>query len=204
VPSTSKILTTILSTIIPLVIVNNQGQAQERSMHGPRWGFAVASTASKDLRHPRLSRTWNPTHNLDSVWIVMGRSHTTPIDSVRLSIRSGPRRITSERDRGSSAYLSDSLGEWVAVPASLVQPGHGERNMPMPMRVLGAFSAVTVTSWARSQNPTRPVATRVAVAVWRHKSSERSELFLEPLMVDAKPKPAAPQRAPKSDKSERK
>lgn len=198
-----KILPTILSTVIPLVLAISQVQAQERGIHGPRWGFAVASAASKDLRHPRLSRTWNPTHNLDSVWIVMGRSHTAPIDSMRLSIRSGPARLISGMDP-SQAYVSDSLGEWVEVPASLLRPGHGERNIPMPMRVLGSFSPGTVASWARSQNPTRPVVTRVAVAVWRHKRFERSELYLESPIVDAKPKPVAQPPAPTSSKSVRK
>jgi hypothetical protein len=66
----------------------------------------------------------------------------------------------------------------------------------MPMRVLGVFSPTAVASWARSQNPNHPVVTRVAADVWRRKTYEREELYLESPAVDQRPKTVTPQRKP--------
>lgn len=177
-----------------VAIVSSAAQSQQPGTHGPNWGFAVASAASKDVRHPRLTRIWNPIENLDSVWIVMGRSHTAPIDSIRISVRSGPSRLASERNPLAATYRSDSLGQWLTAPTTLLRPGTGERNVPMPMRVLGVFSPSAIVSWARSQNPKHPVVTRVAADVWRHKTYERTELYLESPAVDAKSTVASQQR----------
>jgi hypothetical protein len=193
VPLPSKMFCGALWTISFLVIGRNSAQAQQRGMHGPQWGFAIAS--AKDARHPRLTRTWNPSGNLDSVWIVMARSHTAPVDSIRLSVRSGPPRLASDKDIAAATFRSDSLGQWVTAPASLLRAGSGERNAPMPMRVLGTFSPTAIASWARSQNPNRPVVTRVAADVWRRNTFERKEVFLESPAVDVTPKPvSAPRR----------
>lgn len=189
----SKTLIAVLGTLI-LSIASDAAQAQQRGMHGPRWGFAVVSASSKDLRHPRLTRTWNATDNLDSVWILIGRSHTAPIDSIRISIRSGPSALIRERDPAVAAARSDSLGQWVTLPGTLVRLSGGERNTPVPMRVLGVFSPSAIASWARSQNPNHPVVTRVAADIWRRKAFERAELYLEFRAADAKLRITAPSR----------
>jgi hypothetical protein len=64
----------------------------------------------------------------------------------------------------------------------------------MPMRVLGVFSPSAIALWARSQNPSRPVVTRVAADIWRRKTYERAELYLESPAVDPKPKIVSPKR----------
>jgi len=66
----------------------------------------------------------------------------------------------------------------------------------MPMRVLGVFSPSAIATWARSQNPDHPVVTRVAVDIWRRKTYERTELYLESPVVDAKPTVVPQQRKP--------
>ncbi len=176
-----------LRAAIFLFALANRAESQQHGIHGPRWGFAVASAVSKDVRHPRLTQSWTSNEDLDSVWIVMGRSHTAPVDSIRLSIRSGPSRLMSETDAAAASFRSDSIGEWVNVPSGLLRSGGGERNVPMPMLVLGAFSPTAIESWARAQNPNRPVVTRIAAQVWRRKTYERAELYLENGSV-AKPK----------------
>jgi hypothetical protein len=187
-----------------LLVANSHAQSQQLGMHGPRWGFAVASSVSKDTRHPRLARTWNHSDNVDTVWIVMGRSHTAPVDSIRLSVRSGPPPLASEKDPIAATYRSDSLGQWAALPVTLLSPGYGERNVPMPMRVLGVFSPSAIASWARSQNPNRSVVTRVAADVWRRKTYERVELYLEPPAINRKQQPIATQSKASSVKKVRK
>jgi hypothetical protein len=193
VTSRSQGLIRVLYAIGLLTIAVNRAQAQQRGVHGPRWGFASAGSA--DVRHPRLIRTWNPSDDLDTVWIVMGRSHTAPVDSIRISVRSGPPRSTSGGDPIAATYLSDSLGQWVTAPRTLLHPGKGERNVPIPMRVLAVFSPSEIASWARSQNPNRPIVTRVAADVWRRKTYEHAELYIDARAVDPKAI-VAPQRKP--------
>jgi hypothetical protein len=190
VKSRSNNISRLLCGILTLVVGAKPAHAQMHGMHGPRWGFAVASAASKDLRHPRLTRTWNPTEDLDSVLIVMGRSKTAPVDSIRILIKSGPSSLALGNDLSAAAYRSDSLGQWLTVPKSLLHPGTGERNVPMPMRVLGVFSPSAMASWARSQSPSRPVVTRMAADVWRRNTFERAELYFEAPTAD----PTAPAR----------
>jgi hypothetical protein len=197
-----KRFTTISCVAIFLLAASDVAQAQQRGTHGPRWGFAVASGTSRDARHPRLATIWNPADNLDSVWIVMGRSHTLPVDSIRISARSGPPRLASEKNPLVAAHRSDSLGEWVALPTTLLRRGSGERNVPMPMRVLGVFSPTALEAWALSQNPKLPVVTRIAADIYRRKTYEHAELYLEASAVgrerivspQSKPKPAKPVR----------
>lgn len=196
VPLPAKNLAIAVCTMVLLATARDSAQAQQHGMHGPRWGFAAATTASKGVLHPRLTRTWNPSDNLDSVWIVMGRSRTAPVDSIRLSIKAGPSHLAYEENLIAATYRSDSLGQWVTLPSSLLRPGRGERNVPMPMRVIGVFSPTTIASWARSQNPNHPVVTRIAADVWRRKTYERAELYLEPPTVDTKTKPIVAPRKP--------
>ena len=197
-----KLLSGVFCGVVLLAIARNSAHAQLRAIHGPLWGYAVAPSKSRDTRQLQLTRTWNPTRDVDTVWLVMGRSHTAPVDSIQYSIRSGPPRLASAKDPVAANYRSDSLGGWLPVPASLVSPGRGERNAGMPMRVLGVFSPSAITSWARSRNPNRPVVTRVAADVWRRKTYEREELYLEAPAADPraivqpqrKPNPAKPVR----------
>jgi hypothetical protein len=177
--SRSKNLTVVICTIVFVLPPKKISQAQQPGLHGPRWGFAVASALTKDVRHPRLTGSWNSAEHLDSVWIVMGRSHTAPIDSIRIWVRSGLRSAPSEKDPMTATSRSDALGRWAAVPGELIRSATGERNVPMPMRVLGVFSPTVIATWARSHIPNRPVATRIAAEIWRHKTSERAELYLE-------------------------
>jgi len=200
--STSRTRSVAYYTMVFLLIAENAAQSQQRMIHGPQWGFAIASTDG--VQHPRLTRIWNPSGNLDSIWIVMGRSHTTPVDSIRLSVRSGPPRLASEKDFDAATLRSDSLGQWVTAPARLLRAGRGERNAPMPMRVLGSFSPTTIASWARSKNPSRPVVTRVAADVWRRNTFERKEVYLESPAVDVKPKPDSAPRKMNAAKPARK
>jgi hypothetical protein len=72
------------------------------------------------------------------------------------------------------------------------------------MRVLGVFSPSAIASWARSQNPTRPVVTRIAADIWRRNAYERAELYLESPVVEAKPKTFSPKLKPNSVKPVRK
>jgi hypothetical protein len=195
VPSRLSKLVPSLWTMVFLAIAKNPVQAQQQAIHGPLWGYAVAPAKSRDMRQLQLTRTWNPSRNLDSVWLVMGRSHGAPIDSIRYSIKSGPLRLMSQKDPIAATYRSDSLGGWLTVPASLIRPGGGERNVEMPMLVLGVFSPSAITSWARSQNPNRPVVTRVAADVWRRKTYEREELYLEAPAAEQKTT-VPPQRKP--------
>jgi YD repeat-containing protein len=46
----------------------------------PRWGVAVGSADSRNRWHPRLTRMRTPTNNLDSVGIVISRSHSAAVD----------------------------------------------------------------------------------------------------------------------------
>jgi hypothetical protein len=162
-----------------LTCAGEMAQCQRSAIHGPRWGFAIAPIARTGGRSLRLAPSWDSNNDLDSVWIVIGRSHTAPVDSIRISVRAGPPQSAVGNGSLAGAYQADSLGQWAPLPRALLRPETGERNAPMPMHVLGVFSPTAVAAWARSQNPNRPTVTRVAADIWRRNTYERAELYLE-------------------------
>jgi hypothetical protein len=78
-------------TPVIFATVHNPVQFQPSGIHGPRWGFAAAMAGPGGKNHLRLTTSWNANENSDTVLIVIGRSRTIPVDSVRLFLRSGPR-----------------------------------------------------------------------------------------------------------------
>lgn len=166
--------------------------AQKPAVQGARLGFATTILRENQARL-RLTRSWNPADNADSVWLVMGRSQTVPVDSIRLFVLS---------DQASSPSSgADSTGAWLRVPSALLHQARGERHTPAPMILLAVFNPTAVSTWKRRQLRTSAARTLLAAEVWRGNRYERAQLFIDgsldrrrgPVVV---PQPARASAAP--------
>lgn len=166
--------------------------AQQPAVHGERLGFAT--TILRENQGPlRLTRSWNPADNGDSVWLVMGRSQTVPVDSIRLFV------LSVQASSPSSG--ADSTGAWRRVPSELLNQPRGERYTAAPMKLLAVFNPSAVRTWTRGQVHTSAARTLLAAEVWRRNGYERAQLFIDgsldrrsgPVVV---PQPARASAAP--------
>jgi hypothetical protein len=166
--------------------------AQKPAVQGARLGFATTLLRENQARL-RLTRSWNPADNADSVWLVMGRSQTVPVDSIRLFV------LADQASSPSSG--ADSSGVWVRVPSALVNQARGERSTPAPVMLLAVFNPSAVSTWTRRQLHTSAPRTLLAAEVWRRNTYERAQLFIDgsldrrsgPVVV---PEPARASAAP--------
>jgi hypothetical protein len=157
-------------SMICVLCVPRAAIAQQQGVHGARLGFAT--TILRENQRPlRLTRSWNAADNADSVWLVVGRSQSVPVDSIRLFILSDQASSTSSG--------GDSTSVWVRVPSALVSQARGERYTPAPMMLLAAFNPSAVRMWTRGQLHTSATRTLLAAEVWRRNQYERAQLFLD-------------------------
>jgi hypothetical protein len=144
--------------------------AQQPGVHGARLGFAT-TTLRENQRPLRLTRSWNAADNADSVWLVMGRPQTVPVDSIRLFVLS---------DQASSPTAgADSPGTWLRVPSALLNQARGGRDAPVPMMILAVLNPSAVRTWMLGQVHTLPARTLIAAEVWRRNGYERAQLFID-------------------------
>jgi hypothetical protein len=144
--------------------------AQQSGVPGARLGFATTKLRENQGRL-RLTSSWNPTDNGDSVWLVMARSQTVPVDSIRLFVQSV--------QPSSPSPGGDSTGAWLRVPSALLNQARVERYTPAPMMLLGVFNPSAVSTWTRRELHTSAARTLVAAEVWRHNKPARAQLFID-------------------------
>jgi hypothetical protein len=157
-------------SIVGVLFFPVEAIAQQRAVHGARLGFATTIVRENQGRL-RLTRFWNAADNADTVWLVIGRSQTIPVDSIRLFILS---------DQASSPSSGgDSTGVWVRVPGALVNHARGERYAPASMMLLAVFNPSAVSTWTRRQLHTSAARTLLAAEVWMGNRYERAQLFID-------------------------
>jgi hypothetical protein len=188
----SLTLSGYLFSIIGVLSFPVEVTAQQVGVHNARLGFA--STALNGHQEQiRLTRSWNASDNADTIWLVVGKSQTIPVDSIRLFV------LADQALSPSSG--ADSTVAWLRVPSALLNQARGERNIPASMMLLAVFNPSAVSAWMRRQFRSSATRTLLAAEVWRRNSYERAQLFIdgsldrrsEPIVV---PQPARASGAP--------